>query len=59
MGKNFYEILGLKKTATEADIKLAYRELAKKYHPDVYSGDDQDKFASINLSYQFLLDLVK
>ncbi len=43
MEKNFYKILGLKKTAIDADIKLAYRELAKKYHPDVNSAPDAAK----------------
>lgn len=31
--------------------------MAKKYHPDVYKGDDKDKFTSINASYKFLIDL--
>ncbi|MEA3512455.1 MAG: DnaJ domain-containing protein [Campylobacterota bacterium] len=44
---------------TKSDVKKQYRTMAKKYHPDVYKGDEKDKFASINLSYQFLLDLVK
>jgi len=40
-------------------IKKQYRLMAKKYHPDVYNGSEKDKFTSINLSYNFLLDLVK
>lgn len=42
-----------------SEIKKQYRLMAKKYHPDVYKGNDKDKFTSINLSYNFLLDLVK
>jgi hypothetical protein len=47
------------KTLTRADIKKQYRIMAKKYHPDVYIGNETDKFASINLSYNFLLDYIK
>jgi hypothetical protein len=42
---------------TKSDIKKQYRIMAKKYHPDVYKGEEQDKFRSINLSYQYLTDL--
>ncbi|MEA3289477.1 MAG: DnaJ domain-containing protein [Campylobacterota bacterium] len=42
---------------TKSDIKKQYRSMAKKYHPDVYKGDDKDKFTSINASYKFLIDL--
>jgi hypothetical protein len=44
---------------TRGEIKKQYRLMAKKYHPDVYKGDEKDKFTSINLSYKFLIDLVK
>ncbi len=44
---------------TRAEIKKQYRLMAKKYHPDVYNGSENDKFVSINLSYKFLIDLVK
>jgi len=44
---------------TRSEIKKQYRVMAKKYHPDVYKGDEEDKFVSINLSYKFLLDFVK
>ena len=36
---NHYEVLGIKKTATTSEIKEAYKELVKKYHPDIYPGD--------------------
>ncbi len=47
------------KQLSRSEIKKQYRTMAKKYHPDVYKGDEKDKFTSINLSYNFLLDLVK
>ena len=46
-------------TLTKSDVKRQYRNMAKKYHPDVYKGDEKDKFTSINKSYNFLLDLLK
>lgn len=48
-----------KEDLTRSLIKKQYRLMAKKYHPDVYTGSDKDKFASINQSYNFLLDFVK
>lgn len=57
--RNLFESdLDIKKL-TRSDIKKQYRTMAKKYHPDVYKGEEKDKFTSINLSYNFLLDLVK
>jgi DnaJ-class molecular chaperone len=58
---NCYEILGVEKTASEEDIKKAYRELAKKYHPDVVQEEkekkaSEEKFKEINVAYEILSD---
>ena len=53
---NYYDILGVGKSSTESEIKQAYRELARKYHPDVNPGDKQaeEKFKKINEAYEVL-----
>ena len=50
MAKNYYEILGVPKTASSDEIKAAYRKLAKQYHPDLHPGDkaNAEKFKEIN-----------
>lgn len=53
MAKNFYDILGVSKTASEGEIKKAYRALAHKYHPDK-TGGDEAKFKEVNEAYQVL-----
>lgn len=55
--KDYYEILGVSKTATEQEIKSAYRKLAKKYHPDVNKepGAEQ-KYKDVNEAYEVLHD---
>lgn len=50
--KNFYEILGVSETATEDEIKKAFRKLAQKYHPD--AGGDEEKFKEISEAYDVL-----
>lgn len=57
-GKDYYEILGVKKNASEADMKKAYRELAKKYHPDRNKGNKEaeTKFKEISEAYAVLSD---
>ena len=56
--KDYYKILGLPKTASEKEIKAAYRSLARKYHPDVNSGDKsaEDKFKDVGEAYDVLSD---
>lgn len=59
--QDYYQTLGVSKTATEAEIKSAYRELAKKYHPDHNQGDKnaEEKFKAINEAYEVLKDKEK
>lgn len=56
---NFYKTLGLKNTATQEEIKTAYKNLIKKYHPDLYQGDKayaERKTKELNLAYETLSD---
>jgi molecular chaperone DnaJ len=60
-GKNYYDLLGIRRDASEKDIKQAYRRLARKYHPDVNPGDKsaESKFKEINAAYEVLSDKEK
>ena len=55
--KDYYKILGVDRSASEADIKKAFRKLAHKYHPDVSKEKDAEaKFKDVNEAYQTLSD---
>jgi len=56
--RDFYEILGVGRDATEAEIKKAFRRLAHEYHPDKHKGDPsvEEKFKTINEAYETLKD---
>ncbi|MBG0779630.1 MAG: J domain-containing protein, partial [Desulfotignum balticum] len=58
MADDYYNILGIDKSASAADIKKAYRKLAMKYHPDKNKGDKtlEDKFKKISEAYAVLSD---
>ena len=54
---NYYDILGISTTATNAEIKKAYKTLVKKYHPDVFDGDKSvadSKIKQLNEAYEVL-----
>lgn len=58
--KNPYEVLGINEGASEEDIKLAYREMVKKYHPDKYVNNPlkdlaEEKMREINEAYDYLI----
>ena len=56
--RDYYEVLGVGKNATDAEIKSAYRKLAKKYHPDLNPGDKEaeEKFKEVNEANDVLSD---
>jgi molecular chaperone DnaJ len=58
MAKDFYAILGISKSATEAEIKQAYRKLSRELHPDKHKGDKEKeaKFKEVNEAYEVLSD---
>jgi molecular chaperone DnaJ len=59
--KDFYEVLGVSKDASEEEIKKAYRKLAMQYHPDRNQGDStaETKFKEISEAYGTLSDSAK
>src|ERR1700756_4544861 len=56
--RDYYETLGVNKTATEDEIRSAFRKLARKYHPDVAKDkkEAEEKFKQINEAYEVLSD---
>ena len=56
--RDYYEVLGIAKTASEDEIKKAYRKLAMKYHPDHNQGNEEaaEKFKEINEANETLSD---
>ena len=61
MAEDFYNLLGVARNASEAEIKAAYRKLAMKYHPDRNPGskEAEEKFRKINSASEALSDLKK
>jgi len=56
--RDYYEVLGVAKSASDDDIKRAFRKLAVKYHPDK-EGGSEEKFKEINEAYEVLKDKQK
>lgn len=60
MSTDYYSVLGVARDASPEQIKKAYRELARKYHPDVSNEDDaEEKFKEVNAAYEVLSDAEK
>ena len=56
--RSYYDVLGIKKDASQEELRRAFRKLARKYHPDVNPGmaDAAEKFKEVNEAYQTLSD---
>ncbi len=57
MSKNYYKVLGIQKGTSDEEVKKAYRDLAKKYHPDINKDKDaENKFKEINEAYEHIIN---
>ena len=58
MAKDYYDILGVSKSATDSEIKRGYRKMANKFHPDKNQGDSaaEEKFKDVSKAYETLSD---
>src|ERR1700743_1375138 len=61
MARDPYEVLGVKRDASDSELQKAFRKMAKKYHPDRHPGDkkSEDRFKEVNAAYDIVGDANK